>query len=102
VLEAAAAGMPLLTTRVGGIPEIFGPEASALVAPGDGQALAQAIASALNDLDAQGALAARLRSRVRAGFSTETMTDAVLSAYRTAFAQQVRYRPRLALPAQHG
>ena len=27
VLEAAAAGMPMIATRVGGIPEIFGPDA---------------------------------------------------------------------------
>jgi glycosyltransferase involved in cell wall biosynthesis len=102
VLEAAAAGMPFITTRVGGIPEIFGPDAAALVAPGDAPALARAIASALTDLDIQRSLAERLRARVRAGFSTETMTDAVLSAYRTALAVQVRFPPRVALPASHG
>src|SRR5258708_24803173 len=33
VLEAAAAGGPMIATQVGGIPEIFAPEAGALVAP---------------------------------------------------------------------
>ena len=50
VLEAAAAGVPMIATRVGGIPEIFGPTAEpALVAPGDPHALADAIARALDD-----------------------------------------------------
>ena len=40
VLEAAAAGMPLIATNVGGIPEIFAGEAERLVPPGDAAALA--------------------------------------------------------------
>ena len=44
VLEAAAAAVPMITTNVGGIPEIFGPQAAGLVAPGDAAALARAIA----------------------------------------------------------
>ena len=47
VLEAAAAGMPIIATRVGGIPEIFGPHAKHLIAPDDTTALAAAIAAAL-------------------------------------------------------
>ena len=43
VLEAAAAGLPLITTRVGGIPEIFGSQSAELVPPGDPAALARAI-----------------------------------------------------------
>src|SRR6185503_16814455 len=49
VLEAAAAAVPLITTNVGGIHEIFGPQAAALVPPGDTQALAAAIRAALAD-----------------------------------------------------
>ena len=47
VLEAAAAAVPMITTNVGGIPEIFGPQAARLVPPGDAAALARAIAAAL-------------------------------------------------------
>ena len=43
VLEAAAAGIPLVTTKVGGIPEIFGSQSSELVPPSDPAALARAI-----------------------------------------------------------
>jgi glycosyltransferase involved in cell wall biosynthesis len=80
VLEAAAAGLPIIATKVGGMAEIFGADAP-LVAPGDAAALAQAIRSALDDLSAARAAAARLRDRVRDGFSADVMTDAVLAAY---------------------
>ena len=84
VLEAAAAGVPLITTRVGGIPEIFGPDADDLVAPGDPEALARAIGAALQDPTGMHDATARLQSRVRAGFSADVMTNAVLGAYAQA------------------
>ena len=45
VLEAAAGGVPLVTTNVGGISEIYGPQAAALIPADDVAALAQAIAT---------------------------------------------------------
>lgn len=86
VLEAAAAGVPLITTRVGGIPEIYGPDAGLLIPPGDAAALARAIAAALDNPAAGRDTAARLQQRVRAQFSADSMTDDVLAAYREAFA----------------
>jgi len=81
VLEAAAAGLPLIATRAGGIPEIFGPDAVDLVAPGDPAALARAIDAALDDPQRLRAGALRLQQRVRAAFSVEAMADAILTAY---------------------
>ena len=43
ILEAAAAAQPLIATRVGGIPEIFGAQADELIPPADVPALADAI-----------------------------------------------------------
>ncbi|WP_163574919.1 glycosyltransferase, partial [Klebsiella pneumoniae] len=37
VLEALAAGMPMIATAVGGIPEIFGEASPALIRPDAGQ-----------------------------------------------------------------
>jgi len=48
-LEAIAAGLPIVATGVGGIPEIFGPRADELVAPGDAAALARALDHLLAD-----------------------------------------------------
>jgi glycosyltransferase involved in cell wall biosynthesis len=88
VLEAAAAGVPFIATKVGGIPEIFGPDACDLVPPGDPAALARAIGGALQDLAGKRAVGARLQARVRETFSTQAMTDAVLSAYGEALARR--------------
>ena len=49
VLEAAAAGMPIIATKVGGNPEIFGAQADHLITPDDSAALVSAIAAALGD-----------------------------------------------------
>jgi glycosyltransferase involved in cell wall biosynthesis len=86
VLEAAAAGVPMIATQVGGIPEIFGPDAGALVAPGDPAALAQAISQATQDRGARHSASLRLKTRLRALFSADAMTDAILAAYREAIA----------------
>jgi glycosyltransferase involved in cell wall biosynthesis len=87
VLEAAAAGVSMIATQVGGIPEIFGPDAGALVAPGDPAALAQAISQATQDRGARHSASLRLKTRLRALFSADAMTDAILAAYRDALAR---------------
>jgi glycosyltransferase involved in cell wall biosynthesis len=86
VLEAAAAGVPMIASQVGGIPEIFGPDASTLVAPGDPKVLACAISQALQDRGARHSANLRLKTRLRALFSADAMTDAILAAYREAIA----------------
>jgi len=88
VLEAAAAGMPMIATHVGGIPEIYGPESAALVAPDDPAALTRAIRLALDEPDRMKEAALRLQARVRASFSAEAMTQAVLDAYGEALRQR--------------
>jgi glycosyltransferase involved in cell wall biosynthesis len=82
VLEAAAAGIPVIATAVGGIPEILGPQAFRLIPPGDAIALAEAIAAELADPEASRACALTLRERVREHFSIDTMVDAIVAAYR--------------------
>ena len=84
VLETAAAAIPLIATRVGGIPEIYGPQAEALVAPNDAPALARAIAKTLDNADAAAAAARQLRERVAASFTVKAMVDGVLAAYDAA------------------
>jgi glycosyltransferase involved in cell wall biosynthesis len=87
VLEGAAAGMPMLATNVGGIPEIFGTHSAHLLPPGDAPALAQAIHAALSDPAAGRIVAGALRERVQAEFSADVMTDAVIAAYQSAINQ---------------
>ena len=49
VIEAAAAGIPMVAANVGGIPEIFGAHTDALFAPNIVGAMADAIEIALDD-----------------------------------------------------
>jgi glycosyltransferase involved in cell wall biosynthesis len=88
VLEAAAAAVPIVATAVGGIGEIFGPDAGDLVPPGDANALRHAI-ERMRDQDGwRQERTARLQARVRSLFSADAMTEAVLSAYRGAIARK--------------
>jgi len=84
VLEAAAAGMPSITTNVGGIPEIYGPLADCLVAAQDVGALADAIARNLDQPEGALETARLLRKRVSELFSVKNMVDGVLSAYQSS------------------
>ncbi|MCB1491670.1 MAG: glycosyltransferase family 4 protein, partial [Rhodobiaceae bacterium] len=81
VLEAAAAGLPMVATTVGGIPEIFAGEAHRLVPPSDPGRLADAIARLVDAPDRARAEAAILQETVRTRFSVSVMTDGVLKAY---------------------
>lgn len=82
VLEALAAGKPVVATNVGGIPEIYGDDAPALVPPDDPERLAQAIVATLDAPHA--GLIGRLRERLQHDFTVSAMTDNVLAAYRAA------------------
>jgi glycosyltransferase involved in cell wall biosynthesis len=86
VLEAAGARMPMITTSVGGIPEIYGPDAGTLVPPGDSAALLAAIKRVRSAPTPD--LIERLHKRVAGQFSTEAMTESVLAAYAHAAARK--------------
>lgn len=83
VIEAGGAGIPMVASGVGGIPEIFGPEVT-LVPPEDPTRLAETIAAALDDPGATQAAAARLRERIRQSFSQDAMVEGVLVGYQAA------------------
>jgi glycosyltransferase involved in cell wall biosynthesis len=81
VLEAAAAHLPVIATRVGGIPEIFGPIAQRLVPAGDPKSLSVAMRGFLNDQASANTDMRRLLDHVAAGFSVSHMTDSIESLY---------------------
>ena len=86
VIEAAAAGIPMVAANVGGIPEIFGAHSDALFAPNIPAAMADAIEVALEDPAAAMERAKRLRERIFLHFSQKAMVEGVLAGYRDAFA----------------
>jgi glycosyltransferase involved in cell wall biosynthesis len=88
VIEAAAAGIPILAAKVGGIPEILGQDHANLVPPDNVPALADAIAAAMSDPSGMRERAKALRERVLLHFSQKAMVDGVLTAYADAFVEQ--------------
>jgi glycosyltransferase involved in cell wall biosynthesis len=85
VLETLAAGVPLITTPVGGIPEIYQGHVESLVPPGDVEALAEAMHRHLLDPAEGAAFGATLRRSLVDRFSCETMARTIV-----AFYQQLR------------
>ena len=81
VLEAAAAGLPLISTSVGGIPEIVADTDTELIAPGAVGVLANTLRAALAQPDLAKAKAERLRANVQRKFTVAGMTSAVLDFY---------------------
>jgi glycosyltransferase involved in cell wall biosynthesis len=88
VIEAAAAGIPMIAANVGGIPEIFGTHTEALFAPSIAGAMADAIETALDDPAAAQVRAKSLRERIFQHFSQKAMVEGVLAGYRDAFADR--------------
>ena len=86
VLEAAAAGCPLIATDVGGIPEIVKQTDVALVPADDAGRLAARVCELLGDPAMAERQAAQLKARVREQFTVETMTDQILEFYGNAAA----------------
>jgi glycosyltransferase involved in cell wall biosynthesis len=79
VLEALAAGMPMIATAVGGIPEIFGEGSPALVQPEAGE-LERLMAQAATDLERYRA-AMPSAADLKARFSAAVMARHIERAY---------------------
>ena len=82
LIEAQAAGVPVVSTRVGGAATVVGGRPGALVDPADGAGLARAVATVLGDLPAARAAARADRERVIAGFSLDGLVHSLDELYR--------------------
>lgn len=86
VLEAMAAGRPVIATSTGGIPEIVAQGATGvLVPPGDAFALAGAMTSLLTDSPLAERLGAAGRDRAR-DFTVTNVVDNIVATYTTVIA----------------
>jgi len=89
-MEAIAAGVPVIASAVGSLPEVVGP-AGILVEPGDSPRLATAIRAAWSDGDPYPALLAAARERAD---GRRTWAD-VARETRHAWAEAARPAPLL-------
>jgi glycosyltransferase involved in cell wall biosynthesis len=82
ILEAMAAGLPVVATRVGGTPEIVDDACGRLVPPRDPAALAAAVRALSLDCAARRALGLAARRRVAERFTVDRMVQAYREVYR--------------------
>ena len=86
MLEAMAAGTPIVATSVGGIPDLISPAEGLLVAPEDPKALAGAIRATVLDREAAAARASVARARQRTQFDVESWSARYEEIYRDLIA----------------
>jgi glycosyltransferase involved in cell wall biosynthesis len=87
VLEAMAAGLPVVASAVGGVPELaLDGETALLVPPGDVGALTRALERLLGDADLRRRLGAAGRRRVLERFALDAFRDAHLQVYEDVLA----------------
>ena len=84
VPEAMAAGLPIVSTAVGGIPNVVEDGETGLLVPVDEAALAAALARLEQDRELARAMGARAREVALARYSHDRMVDAYLELYRQA------------------
>ena len=82
LMEAAACGVPVVATRVGGVPELVRDGETGLLAPaGDAAALADALAKMLGDASWRARLGAEARRRAEENFSVRHQGDQLLALW---------------------
>jgi glycosyltransferase involved in cell wall biosynthesis len=89
LLEAMAAGVPVISTAVGGIPDVVGDGEAVLVPPEHPDLLADALRATLDAPDLARARAARARARLADGYGVEQWLDRYDGIYQDLLASGV-------------
>jgi glycosyltransferase involved in cell wall biosynthesis len=93
VLEAMAAGLPVIATRVGGNTDaVVDGRTGLLVPPNDVGAMAEALDSLFSDPDRRAEMGAEGQKRVAAAFSTQAMVAATDALMRSLLKRHVNVR----------
>lgn len=88
LLEAAAAGTPIVTTRVGGVPSMFSDDEALFVPADDPRALAAAIEAVRSDPERARARAEAARRRLERDFAPRPWLERYEALYRMLAAQR--------------
>lgn len=93
LLEAMAAGVPVVTAAVGGIPDVVSPAEALLVPPEDPPRLASALAEAVSDPTAARARAAAARIRLERDHALAPWIERYVTLYRELLPDRVGVIP---------
>ncbi len=90
--QAMASGLPVVASRIGGVPDYVGREGedALLVPPGDADALAAATRELLAAPGRRAAMGAAARAHVSAEYSLARITERTVDVYRMAIARRAR------------
>ncbi|HUC27879.1 MAG TPA: glycosyltransferase family 4 protein [Streptosporangiaceae bacterium] len=95
VIEAILVGVPVVATRVGGLPDlIIDGQTGLLVEPGCPAPLAEAVVRLLRDPAAARKMSSQARSDAANRFSAQLMADGVTGAYRSHLASRLESSER--------
>ena len=90
LLEAMGAGVPVVTTRVGGIPEAVDDGCEGyLIKPGDREELQKALASVLDDQELRRQMGVAARLRVETTFSLRSTVQVLEGVYEELGARRI-------------
>jgi glycosyltransferase involved in cell wall biosynthesis len=81
LLEAMASYLPVVSTKVGGIPDMIHKENGILITPGNSSELAEAIIKLLNSEDLCAEMGNNNRMRVEKYYTIENMIEKISSLY---------------------
>lgn len=92
LIEAGAVGLPVVATRVGGIPELLDGGRGILIEPGSAEEIAHGIRRTIEDPIAARQRAARLKRYVSEHYDVDRSARVLIELYREAAAPEPRSR----------
>jgi glycosyltransferase involved in cell wall biosynthesis len=81
VIEAMAHGIPIITTKVGGLPDLLTPDTGILVPPGDSSALAEAMQRLASDSELRARMGRAARERYLKLFAPDAVLPVLVDTY---------------------
>ena len=101
VIEAMAHGLPIITTNVGGLPDLLTPDAGILVPPGDSTALAEAMQRLASDSELRTRMGRAARERYLKLFAPDAVLAMLLDTYTRAMGARAPGLMAQSLPGGH-
>jgi glycosyltransferase involved in cell wall biosynthesis len=92
IMEAMAHGLPVISTTVGGIPDVVTPESGILVPPEDTEALAVAMLRLAADPALRTRMGAAAKSRYEELFSPDAVLPVMINRYQTVISGKNNHR----------